>query len=56
MRFRRPVFIGSTVIVKVEVSEMQERGNRVTLKVSCHVDGKAAISGEATVMVPSRDD
>ncbi|MEO0607448.1 MAG: MaoC family dehydratase [Pseudomonadota bacterium] len=55
MRFRRPVFIGSHVTVKVEVTEMLERGNRVTLKVSCMVDGKAAISGEATVMVPNRD-
>ena len=55
MRFRRPVLIGSLVIVKVEVTEMKDRGNRVTLKVSCNVDGKAAISGEAMVMVPSRD-
>ena len=55
MRFRRPVLIGSLVIVKVEVVEMKERGHRVTLKVSCNVDGKAAISGEALVMVPSRD-
>ena len=55
MRFRRPVYIGSNVIVRVEVTEMRERGNRVTLKVSCNVDGKAAISGEAMVMVPSRD-
>jgi len=55
MRFRRPVYIGSHVTVKVEVTEMKERGNRVTLKVSCIVDGKAAISGEALVMVPSRD-
>ena len=45
MRFRRPVYIGSHVTVKVEVTEMKERGNRVTLKVSCNVDGKAAISG-----------
>lgn len=56
MRFRRPVYIGSEVLVKVEVTEMQPRGNRVTLKVSCVVDGKAAISGEASVMVPSRED
>ncbi|MCR9195365.1 MAG: MaoC family dehydratase [Hyphomonas sp.] len=55
MRFRRPVYIGSHVTVKVEVTEMKERGNRVTLKVSCNVDGKAAISGEAMVMVPNRD-
>lgn len=54
MRFRRPVFIGSEVTVRVEITEMLERGNRVTLKVACIVDGKAAISGEAQVMVPSR--
>lgn len=55
MRFRRPVFIGSQVTVRAEVSELQPRGNRVTLKVTCMVDGKAAISGEAHVMVPSRE-
>lgn len=55
MRFRRPVFIGSEVTVRVEVSEMQPRGNRVTLKAVCVVDGKPAISAEAQVMVPSRD-
>ena len=55
MRFRRPVYIGSDVTVRAEVTELQERGNRVTLKVVCQVDGKAAISGEAIVMVPSRD-
>lgn len=55
MRFRRPVFIGSDVTVRAEVSELEERGNRVTLKVTCSVDGKAAISGEAKVMVPSRE-
>lgn len=55
MRFRRPVFIGSEVTVRVEVTELQERGNKVTLKVSCIVDGKAAISGDALVMVPRRE-
>ncbi len=55
MRFRRPVLIGSQVTVRAEVSELKPRGNRVTLKVTCSVDGKAAISGEANVMVPSRD-
>ena len=55
MRFRRPVLIGSLVIVKVEGTEKQDRTSRVTLKVSCNVDGKAAISGEAIVMVPKRD-
>lgn len=55
MRFRRPVKIGSKVTVKAEVSEMQPRGNRVTLAVKCYVDGKVVIQGEAKVVVPSQE-
>ncbi len=54
MRFRRPVFIGDTVIVRAEVTEKQERGFRVTLKCTCSVNGKTVISGEAKVVAPSR--
>lgn len=53
MRFRRPVFIGATVTVRAEVIEKQDKGNRVTLKVSCSVDGKPVITGEAGVVAPS---
>ncbi|MEL6569985.1 MAG: MaoC family dehydratase [Pseudomonadota bacterium] len=54
MRFRRPVFIGAEVTVRAEVSEKQDKGNRVTLKVSCSVDGKPVITGEAGVVAPSK--
>lgn len=53
MRFRRPVFIGSEVKVRAEVIEKFDRGNRVTLKVSCEVGGKPVITGEAGVVAPS---
>lgn len=53
MRFKRPVFIGATVTVRAEVAEKQERGNRVTLKVTCTVDDKPVIVGEAGVVAPS---
>ena len=56
MRFRRPVFIGAHVTVRAEVAEKQDRGNRVTLKVSCVVDGKTVISGEAGVVAPKKPD
>ena len=55
MRFKRPVFIGSEVTVRAEVTDKQDRGNRVTLKVTCMVDGKTAIGGEAQVVAPSRN-
>ncbi|ACT58674.1 MaoC family dehydratase [Hirschia baltica] len=53
MRFKRPVKIGSKVLVRAEVSEKQDRLNRVTLAVKCSVDDKIVIQGEAKVMVPS---
>lgn len=55
MRFRRPVFIGATVTARAEITEMNERGNRVTLKVVCSVEGKPVVTGQAKVMVPSRE-
>ncbi|MEL6662959.1 MAG: MaoC family dehydratase [Pseudomonadota bacterium] len=54
MRFKRPVFIGAEVTVRAEVSEKQDKGNRVTLKVTCAVDGKPVITGEAGVVAPSK--
>lgn len=56
MRFRRPVFIGDTVVARAEVTEMYERGNRITLKITCSVGDKVVVGGEAKVMVPSQED
>ena len=55
MRFRRPVFIGDTVTARAEITEMFERGNRITLKITCLVNDKAVVAGEAKVMVPSKE-
>lgn len=55
MRFRRPVYVGTQVTVRVEVAEKVDRGNRVTMKVACLVDGKPVISGEAGVVAPSAE-
>jgi len=54
MRFKRPVHIGDVVTVRAEVAEKQDRGNRVTLKIECLVEGKRVITGEAEVVAPSR--
>nr|WP_293609558.1 MaoC family dehydratase [Ponticaulis sp.] len=54
LQFKRPVRIGDEVTARAEVSEMIEKGNRVTLKVTCSVKGRKVVEGEAKVMVPSR--
>ncbi len=47
--------IGDVITVVVEVVELVEKGRRAKLKCECIVDGKVVLDGEATVMVPSRE-
>ncbi len=54
MRFRKPAFIDDEVTARAEVSEINEKNGRIKMKVSCMVDGKAIIRGEAGVVVPKR--
>lgn len=54
MRFMRPVKIGSTVTTRVTVKEKDDRKNLVTFEVASILNGKNAISGDATVMVPNQ--
>jgi 3-hydroxybutyryl-CoA dehydratase len=51
LRFRRPIRIGDVVTARVSVAAIDAEKARVTLETLCLVDGKAAIEGEAMVMV-----
>ncbi len=54
MRFRRPAMMGDEVVARAEVMEINERTGRVKMKVSCSVNGKQIIRGDAGVVVPKR--
>lgn len=54
MRFRRPAFIDDEITARAEVAEINERTGRVKMKVSCSVNGKQIIRGNAGVIVPKR--
>lgn len=54
LRFRRPIRIGDVVTTRVSVAAIDDAKARVTLETVCLVDGKAAIEGEALVMVERR--
>jgi len=54
LRFRRPIRIGDVVTARVSVAAIDAEKARVTLETQCLVDGKAAIDGEAVVMVERR--
>lgn len=51
LRFKRPVRIGDTVVVKVTVAEITERTGKVTLSTVALVNGKTVLDGEAEVLV-----
>ena len=55
LRFRRPIRIGDVVTARVSVAAIDADKARVTLETLCLVEGKAAIDGEAVVMVARRD-
>ena len=54
MRFRRPAFIDDEIFARAEIAEINERTGRVKMKVSCSVNGKQIIRGNAGVIVPKR--
>ncbi len=53
LRFTRPVRIGDTVTVKLEILEVNNAKRRVRLATICtNQNGESVMDGEATVMVP----
>ena len=52
LNFRRPVRIGDTVTVVIEVVELIEKGARCRLSTTALVDGEVVMDGEALAKVP----
>jgi 3-hydroxybutyryl-CoA dehydratase len=55
LKFLAPVHIDDTVDVIVEVTELQPEKKRAHLACQCLVGETCVLTGEALVMVPSRD-
>jgi len=54
LSFRRPVRIGDTVTVRIEIIELKPRTRRVRLSTVCrNQDGAVVLDGEAVVLVPA---
>jgi 3-hydroxybutyryl-CoA dehydratase len=54
LRFLAPVRIGDTVVARVEVTELIEKGRRATLSCTCSVGETVVLEGEAVVKIPAR--
>lgn len=54
LRFRRPVKIGDEVVVRVEITGLEDKRGQATLATICAVAGKTVVEGEAVIMVPRK--
>jgi 3-hydroxybutyryl-CoA dehydratase len=52
LNFRRPVYLGDTVIATVEITKIDKDKSRVFFKTICKVLGKVVVSGEAEIFIP----
>lgn len=52
LNFRKPVYIGDTVVASVEIIKIDTEKSRVFFKTICKVKGKTVIDGEAEIFVP----
>ncbi len=55
-RFRAPVRAGDTVVARATITELIPEKRHASLDTTCRVGGRVVIEGEATLLVPSRDD
>jgi 3-hydroxybutyryl-CoA dehydratase len=55
LQFKRPVRVGATVTVRVEIKEKDDAKNFVTIETIASVEGKIVLTGEAKVMVPNQE-
>ena len=54
LNFKRPVRIGDTLTVRVQVQTIDRAAGRVTLSTACALGRRVAVEGEAQVLVPRR--
>ena len=52
LEFKRPVYIGDTVIATVEVTKVDLLKNRVFFRTMCKVKNKIVTDGEAELYIP----
>lgn len=52
LNFRKPVYLGDTVLATVKVTEINKQKRRVFFDTTCSVDGKQVISGTAEIYIP----
>jgi 3-hydroxybutyryl-CoA dehydratase len=54
LKFRRPVYVGDTVVAQIKIIEIDARKRRVFFTTTCKVDNKLVIDGTAEIYIPPK--
>ncbi len=54
LTFKRPVYIGDTVLATVTVAAVDSENKRVTFNTVCTVQGKRVVEGVAEIFIPGK--
>ena len=52
LRFKRPIYVGDTVVARVEVSDVDVAKKHLTFSTQCLVNNRVVIDGESQIFVP----
>lgn len=52
LQFKRPVYLGDTVVAKVEIVSIEQAKQRVFFRTTCTVKNRIVIDGEAEIYIP----
>lgn len=52
LKFKKPVFIGDTVTIIVEVQSVNIERSRLKLETTCSVNNESVLTGEAEIYIP----
>ena len=52
IRFKRPIYIGDTVLARIEVTSVDYQNKIISFKTQCKVNKKIMIDGESEIFLP----
>lgn len=52
IQFKRPIYVGDTVIAKIEVKDVNKKKKIISFSSKCLVNNKIMIEGESEIFIP----
>ena len=52
LRFKRPIYVGDTVVARIEVTEINVEKKNIKFATKCFVNNKVVIDGDSEIFIP----